>query len=87
LTDCARFIVAERGADVDPFKFGAPLSSHHRAAFASVTARGAAFLTSTEALKRLLPLRHAGVPGIVRAGAGRRLADGSREFFCGSSEK
>jgi hypothetical protein len=63
LTECVQFIVAELGADVDRFKFGAPLSSHDRVAFASVTARAAAFLTSTEALKRLLPLRHAGVPG------------------------
>jgi hypothetical protein len=62
LTERVQFIVAERGADVR-FKFGAPLSSHDRAAFASVTARAAAFLTSTEALKRRLPLRHAGVPG------------------------
>jgi hypothetical protein len=87
LTECVQFIVAELGADVDRFKFGAPLSSHDRAASASVTARGAAFLTSTEALKRLLPLRHAGVPGIVRAGAGRCPGDASHEFFCGSSEK
>jgi len=69
LTDCARFIVAALGADADTFKFGAPLSSHDRVAFASVTARAAAFLTSTEALKRLLPLRHAGVPG-DRSGRG-----------------
>ena len=82
-----QFIVAELGADVDRFKFGAPLSSHDRAASASVTARGAAFLTSTEALKRLLPLRHAGVPG-DRSGWRRSSApDGSHEFFCGSSEK
>jgi hypothetical protein len=87
LTECVQLIVAELGADVDRFKFGAPLSSHGRAASASVTARGAAFLTSTEALKRLLPLRHAGVPGIVRAGAGRCPGDASHEFFCGSSEK
>jgi hypothetical protein len=86
LTERVQFIVAERGADVR-FKFGAPLSSHDRAAFAPVTARAAAFLTSTEALKRLLPLRHAGVPGIVRAGAGRCPGDASHEFFCGSSEK